>query len=53
MVANGGRVVTGPCDAQVRAGGGRVVCEPFDTDFGRMTILLDAESAPFAVIRLS
>ena len=39
--------------AQVRAAGGGVVCEPFDTDFGRMTILLDAESAPFAVIRLS
>ncbi|MFG1818899.1 VOC family protein [Kribbella sp. NPDC049174] len=38
--------------AQVRAGGGGVVCEPFDTDFGRMTILRDAESAPFSVIHL-
>lgn len=38
--------------AQVRAGGGGVVCEPFDTDFGRMAILRDAESAPFSVIQL-
>jgi len=38
--------------AQVRAGGGAVVCEPFDTDFGRTAILRDASSAPFAVIHL-
>ena len=38
--------------AQVRADGGSVVCGPFDTDFGRMTILRDAESAPFSVIHL-
>lgn len=38
--------------ATVCAGDGQVVCEPFDTDFGRMAILADAESAPFAVITL-
>jgi predicted enzyme related to lactoylglutathione lyase len=38
--------------AHVRADGGGVVCEPFDTDFGRMVILTDAESASFAVIHL-
>ncbi|MFI7059706.1 VOC family protein [Kribbella sp. NPDC050124] len=38
--------------ATVCAGDGRVVCAPFDTDFGRMAILADAESAPFAVITL-
>lgn len=36
----------------VLANGGGVVCRPFDTDFGRMAILRDAGSAPFAVIHL-
>jgi predicted enzyme related to lactoylglutathione lyase len=37
---------------QVERGGGKLVGDPLDTDFGRMAVLADPEGARFAVIQL-
>lgn len=37
---------------QVRSGGGDLVGDPLDTDFGRMAVLTDPEHALFAIIQL-
>jgi predicted enzyme related to lactoylglutathione lyase len=39
--------------ADVRATGGEVISPAFDTDFGRVAILTDPESAPFGIIQLA